>query len=99
MTAKQQEIINAFNTYMGAPSARYSEWYVGVAADPRDRLFNGHAVNEQTDAWIYDTCASSGEARELELYFIGQGTRGGPGGGDAATRSVYAYKVARHTIE
>jgi hypothetical protein len=84
---------------MGAPSAYYSEWYVGVAADPRDRLFNGHAVNEQTDKWIYDWCSTSAEAREIEQYFIGQGTQGGPGGGDTTTRSVYAYKVASHTTE
>jgi hypothetical protein len=99
MTPKQEQIINAFNAYIGAPSALYSEWYVGVAVDPRDRLFNGHAIREQTDAWIHDTCSSSREAREIEQYFIGRGMRGGPGGGDATTRSVYAYKVARHTIE
>ena len=97
MTPRQQAIISAFNAYMGA--TRRNEWYVGVAADPRERLFNDHAVNEQTDAWIHDTCLSTREAREIEHYFITQGTRGGPGGGDPDTKSVYAYKITSRTIE
>ena len=99
MTAKQQEIINAFNAYIHKRGASYSQWYVGVAADPRERLFNDHRVNEQTDSWIYDACSSSNEARAVEQHFIAQGTRGGPGGGDASTKSIYAYKIAAHTIE
>jgi len=99
MTARQQEIISAFNVYMGARSTSYNEWYVGVAADPRQRLFNDHAVSEHADAWIYDSCSSTREAREIEHYFITQGTRGGPGGGDADTKSVYAYKITSRTIE
>jgi len=86
MNAKQLQVITAFNTYMGAPSVSYNDWYVGVAADPQKRLFNDHAVNKQLDPWIFDTCSSSWEAREIEQYFIGQGSKGGPGGGDATTR-------------
>ena len=99
VTTKQQQIITAFNAYMGGGNIRYNDWYVGVAADPRERLFNDHAVNEQTDAWIYDACSSTREAREVEQYFIGQGTRGGPGGGDANTKSVYAYRITSRTVE
>ena len=58
-----------------------------------------HAVNERADAWIYDTCSSSKDAREVEQHFIAQGTRGAPGGGDASTKSVYAYRIAPHTVE
>jgi len=99
MTTKQQEIIKAFNEYIRARGTSYGAWYVGVAADARERLFNDHAVNERTDAWIYDTCSSSKEAREVEQHFIAQGTREGPGGGDASTKSVYAYRIAPHTVE
>lgn len=77
MTAKQQQMIQDFNAYMSARSSRYNEWYVGVAADPRDRLFRGHGVNEQADAWIYDTCSSSREAREVEQHFVAKGHKGG----------------------
>lgn len=99
MNARQQQTIATFQNYMAGHSTRYNEWYVGVAADPKARLFNDHAVRERSDAWIFETCPSSREAREIEQHFITQGVQGGPGGGDSTTRSVYAYKISNHTVE
>ena len=62
---------------------------MGIAASPRDRLFNDHNVREKGDAWIFREATSSAVAREVESYFIDvKGTRGGAGGGDASSRSV-----------
>lgn len=99
MNAAQQGIVREFNAHMGKYSSHYGEWYVGVAAAPRARLFDDHAVKEKSDAWIFHGCATSREAREIEDHFLAQGAKGGPGGGDATTKSVYAYKIAPHTIE
>lgn len=77
----------------------YSSWYAGIAADARDRLFNGHCVSEKGDSWIYRTCDSDRDARTVENALLSLGMKGGPCGGDGSTKSVYAYKVGRHTVE
>lgn len=98
MTA--QKAIGEITAYIQNNGGGYSAWYVGIAADPEDRLFNSHALNKDSDLWIYCPCDNSEEARLAESYFLDKlGTCGGPGGGDNGTDHVYAYKVAQHTVE
>jgi len=92
----KQEIKEHIKSRGGA----YSDWYVGIAADASQRLFNDHNVDRKKDYWIYRECGSSAAAREVEEYFTNTlGTDGGPGGGDQSTRSVYAYKKGSNTKE
>jgi len=78
----------------------YSGWYVGIAEDPEDRLFNDHSVQRKGDYWIYRKAESHTAARNVEDYFVNDvGTKGGTGGGDENTKSVYAYKTNSHTKE
>lgn len=97
--ATKQQILQNIIDYVAKCGGTYSQWYVGVAAIPRDRLFNNHSVDEKSGYWIYDTCATSDEARAIEDYFIGKGMKGGPGGGDSTTKSAYAYKITSGTRE
>ena len=85
--------------YIVSWGGNYSEWYVGIASNPRDRLFSDHNVNENNDAWIYRDVGSSNAARQVETYFLDLGCQGGSGGGDYSTRYVYAYKIDSHTVE
>lgn len=80
-------------------SGSYSDWYVGIASDPKDRLFNEHNVDRENGTWIYRECESSSIAREIEEYFVELGTDGGFGGGDYTTKLVYAYKKTASTNE
>lgn len=76
----------------------YAAWYVGIAKDPRERLFQGHGVDEARDWWIFRQASSSETAREIERYFVTVlGTDGGPGGGDSESVFVYAYLKSEHT--
>jgi len=76
----------------------YTGWYVGVAEDAQDRLFKDHNVDEKNGFWIYRNAASRTIAERIEKYFVNQlGTRGDPGGGSDASRSVYAYKITDNT--
>ena len=70
-----------------------AEWYIGIAADPNDRLVNGHnATTQRNDAMYWD--ASNDEiARAIEQHFLKKGCKGGPGGGGPGTRFVYVYKI------
>ncbi len=101
MAQNKQDIIADIKAYIAKFSGtKYSDWYVGIASDPKQRLFVDHCVNEQSGAWIYCEALSSDAAREVEQYFIDQlKTDGGPGGGDRTTRFVYAYRKTSSTVE
>ena len=98
MAKSKQEIISDIKNYIQKGGGGYRSWYVGISKNARDRLFNGHGVNEEDDLWIYRRASSSQVAREIEIYFVSMlGTDGGAGGGDEAADMVYAYKKAAHT--
>jgi len=99
MASDKETIISDIKSHVANNGGSYSQWYVGIATDPKQRLFNDHAVKEKGDAWIYRRCASSDVARTVEKYFLAQGIKGGPGGGDDNSDYVYAYKIAGHTVE
>ncbi len=99
MADDKQKIILDIKSYVAKNGGAYSQWYIGVTADPKQRLFNDHAVKETGDAWIYAACTSSTVAREIEDYFIRLGMKGGSGGGDATSKYVYGYKITQSTKE
>ncbi|MDE2079406.1 MAG: hypothetical protein KGI73_03405 [Patescibacteria group bacterium] len=100
MASTKETIKSDFKAHIQNNGGNYSNWYVGIAADPKARLFNDHSVQEHGGAWIYDQAMSSDSAREVEDYFINVlGTQGGPGGGDSNTDWVYAYKITSSTRE
>ena len=100
MAKTNETIISEIKTFIAKWGGRYIDWYVGIASDPRQRLFNDHNVNEKIDGWIFREALNSESARSLEDYFINiLKTDGGSGGGDYTTTFVYAYKKANHTKE
>jgi hypothetical protein len=78
---------------------RYSDWYCGIAAEPRHRLFVDHQVSEENGHWMYRSCATDDDAREVEAYFHELGCKGAGGGGDRHTRYVHAYRITSDTRE
>ena len=99
MANDKNTIITEITAHVAKSGGRYSEWYAGIAANARQRLFSDHAVKESSDAWIFRQCGNSGAARDVEKALFNLGMKGGPGGGDYSTDFVYAYKIANHTIE
>ena len=92
------EAIADIKTYIIERGGSYSNWYVGISKDARDRLFNGHSVDEKNDPWIYVPTVSSDAARSVEDHFINTlGTDGGSGGGDDDSDMVYSYKKSTRT--
>ncbi|OHB54783.1 MAG: hypothetical protein A2Y12_03975 [Planctomycetes bacterium GWF2_42_9] len=87
------------DNFIGQHAGYYSEFYCGIASNPRDRLFNGHGVNEKTDWWKYKDFGTDTVARQVEKHFLAKGCKGDDGGGDSTTRFVYVYKVGNHTRE
>lgn len=74
--------------------ANYREWYVGVAINPRERLFTEHRVSEKSGLWIYRDAHSEGEARHIEAIFLKKNCKGGSLKRDSS-RHVYAFKMTR----
>lgn len=100
MPMTKERIIQEIDSYIQKVGGSYHNWYVGIAKDPRSRLFNDHNVSEQYGSWIFCEAFSDASAREVESFFLEQkGTQGGPGGGDEDTRFVYAYRITNTTKE
>lgn len=92
-----QQAVREVYVYISRSGGAPRGWYVGIASDPRVRLFNDHNVQENGDYWIYRSLNSDTDARKVERYFINCGCKGGPGGGGTDTRYVYAYRVTSST--
>ena len=95
-----QEIYNAILKHMDDSGVAYANWYVGIATDPRARLFTDHNVDEAGGTWIFRDAGSDGNARAIEKFIIDtHKTKGDTGGGDTTTRYVYAYVITGTTKE
>lgn len=101
MTTATQTVVQEILDHIRAcGDGACSNWYVGIASQPRQRLFVDHNVDEQNGAWIFKQCGSSNEARFAEYYLINNhGAQGGPGGGDDTTNCIYAYRITQTTKE
>ena len=99
MNYSKEQIIVDIKDHIGKSGVRnWNEVCVGISKDAKDRLFNGHGIQEKGDWWIYRQAISSEVAREVEDYFINTlGADGGTGGGDETADYVYAYKKTSHT--
>lgn len=95
---QKEQLIREIADYIKSVGGFPREWYVGIAASARDRLFGDHKVDEKNGNWIFRTADSSDEARESERYFLDVVyTDGGQGGGDWSSKQVYAYKKTWQT--
>lgn len=92
MAVNLNQVVSEILDYVRRNGGAYSQWYAGIAAAPKRRLFNDHNVLE-SGAWIHSgDCGGSEAAREVEKYLLGLGFDGGDGGGSYDTKYVYAYK-------
>jgi predicted GIY-YIG superfamily endonuclease len=83
--------IKAFVDRSRAP---YSQWYVGIAADPDERL-REHGLQE-ADWYIVRRLASAEAARRVAEALLKLECDGTAGGDETAT-AVYAYWKRGHT--
>jgi hypothetical protein len=84
--------------YIDDSGIAYSHWYIGIASDPKSRLFLEHSVSEKVGHWVYTNAGSENIARTVEKQIIeNHKTQGDTGGGDNTTTFVYAYVVTNLT--
>lgn len=74
-----------------------SNWYVGIATNPTNRLFDDHCVDKEHGGWIYRDASNETDARDTEAYLLNEyHFKGDVGGGNHPTY-VYAYKITSYT--
>lgn len=75
-------------------------WYIGIAADPEDTLFNRHKVTDPSTC-IYRNALTDESARNVEkmLLKVVRGAKGCGGGGGQVTTWVYAYVITDQTSQ
>jgi hypothetical protein len=86
------------SAYIQNHQPQYSQWYAGIATDPRQRLFSDHNTSEKGGTWIYRDAGSENGAREVEKRLLQKGCKGGAGGG-VSPQYVYAYLITNNTRE
>ena len=99
MKSTAEQILEAIHGHIVKSGKPLSQWYVGIAADAKTRLFDDHQVPEKNHWWIYREAASDQDARAVEKAFLNAGAQGGPGGGGNDTTFVYAYVITQQTVE
>ena len=101
MATSEVDLIREFTEWLKPLRGTYANYYVGVAANPKDRLLSGHGLDDKggRDTWRYDTASSASVARRVEAHFLASGMKGGPGGGDASSLGVYIYRISTHSRE
>ena len=86
-----QEALNEIVAHIDNQGGAYFDWYCGITADIESRLHGDHKVPHKDHWFITRTCETETDARAMEATLIELGCDGAPGGGDEATKYVYAY--------
>ncbi len=92
------EAITKISDYITEAGGGLHKWYIGVTANPENRVFDFHNVPKTVGYYIIVPCVSELAARNTEKHFLNEGMDGGDGGGNNPTH-VYAYLVTNDTKE
>lgn len=94
---KRSEIIADLETHVAKFGGTYSDWYVGITANPKQRLFTEHRLRSSGDAWITRRAVDDLQAAEVQEYFKTVRKTQGGSKGTLQDVYVYAYKMKSHT--
>lgn len=91
------KIVSDIINYIGYDNKQ--NWYVGIATNPRDRLFMDHCVDKRNGRWIYRDAVIETDTRDTEKYLLEAYPFKGDVGGGIFPTYVYAYKITSYTRE
>ena len=84
------QIIADAERHVASLGSQYSSWVVGVTDSPDRRRDEHCRKGRLTWRWRYWDAETEDDARAVELYFLGKGMQGGPGGSGSANY-VYVF--------
>ncbi len=92
MLLSKDEIISDIEARIKRTGGAYRDWYVGVANDNREPIFEAHLLEDKNDGFLYREASTPGCAREIRDYFATHcGALDDPSGRQGG-RIVYAYR-------
>lgn len=104
MVHSVQQIKYDVLAYIKEFGGEFSEWYIGIAADPKKTLFEEHNVDESADVWLYRQALTFAACKTSVRYFCDTLQTDGnvcqPGGEDVGGEDVdcvYLYKKNERT--
>lgn len=84
-------LIKRIRMYMSKFEGDYPDWFIGIAKDLDQDLFELHNVDEN-GIWISFGADTEEIAKNVERYFMDKKTDGKPAKLEDDTRIVYVYK-------
>ena len=91
-------IVKDILSYIFENDFQLSEWYVGIASNPREKLFQEHNVMEDSDLWIIRAAESITSAKSIAYHIISRyGTDGLLKSNSETSKFVYAFKKGLST--
>lgn len=64
-----QEIKFEFLAFIKENGGNFSDWYIGIAADPKNKLMAEHRVDRDKDAWTYKQALTFQACRTVQRFF------------------------------
>jgi hypothetical protein len=99
MVFSVQQVKYEFLAYIKEFDPKFSNWYVGLADQPKQALFDLHGVREAKDPWLYKQLLTNRAARTVQEYFVEHLRTAGAQVTEQSedVDCVYLYKIAAHT--
>ena len=99
MVYSVQQIKHEILTYIYEFGGDFSNYYVGIADNPEEALFETHKLDKTKDPWLYRQALSYTAARTIRDYFLNLLRVDGAlvANGNKDTDWVYVYKKSEGT--
>jgi len=65
-----QQIKFEFFQYIKEFGTNFSDWFVGISADPKKDLFDKHFVDKEKDIWLHKQAVSLTACKTIQKYFL-----------------------------
>ena len=78
----------------------FSDWYIGIAADPKGTMFQTHKVHQDDDIWLHKQALTFTACKTIQKYFLDILKTDGEAVSEADedTDCIYLYKKSSRTI-
>jgi hypothetical protein len=93
-----KQIVSTIKQHIKKRGGAYPTWVVGVSANARKQMFEGHGVRRKLDRWILMHAQSPTAARRVWAYLSTRlGIRAVTASDDKTADFVYVYRQMAHT--
>ncbi len=92
MTATHEEIVRGIQNHIDKYDSKATDWYIGIAINIRNKLFEAHKVSEENGVWIYRAAENHRVAKEIKKHFVSLGLKNNDEDDDQSGTVIFVYK-------